>query len=228
MAGIKVMIGCPVRNRAWILPRYLEALEAMDYPHQDREYCFIVNNSTDGTETLLHQFARNAFSPVKICVVNFNHPRGEQRGEYCFKNLAYLRNLLLNQFVLSECSYLFSVDSDIIVPPHALSSLIEHGCDIISALVPNGELLKDGKIFNILRKAGNGRYVHIKDFPREKILEVDVTGAACLIHRRVIERGARYSDIYGAEDIGFCEEARSLGFKIFCAPFVECEHVMSR
>ncbi|WP_242938968.1 glycosyltransferase [Thermosyntropha lipolytica] len=220
------MIGCPVRNRAWILPRYLKALEAMDYPLEAREYCFIVNNSLDSTEDILRQFAMYARAPVKIVLVDFDHPGGDKRGEYSFRRLAYLRNLLLNQFMLSACSYLFSVDSDIIVPPHALSALISHACDIVSALVPNGELRGGKTVFNILRKEENGGYVHITDFPRDKIQAVDVTGAAYLIHKRVIEKGVRYSDLYGAEDIGFCEEARRLGFTIFCDPRVECEHVM--
>lgn len=227
MEKSKVMIGCPVRNRAWILPRYLEALEAMDYPAHLREYCFIVNNCVDDTEAILRSWALKNPSQVKILRMDLKNPGGEKRGEYRFKNLAYLRNLLLNQFLLSDCTYLFSVDSDIIVPPHTLSDLISHKCDIISALVPNGKWFKERQAFNILRKEKNGGYVHIKDFFREQLLEVDVTGAAYLIHKRVIEKGVRYSDIYGAEDIGFCEEARRLGFKIFCAAYLKCEHVMS-
>lgn len=228
MAEEKVMIGCPVRNRAWILPRYLEALDNMDYPHHHREYCFIVNNSTDGTEAILRGFALNSPAQVKITVVNFEDAGGTRRGEYRLKNLAYLRNLLLNEFMLSDCTYLFSVDSDILVPPPALSSLISHKTDIVSALVPNGHLLGDENIYNILSRDQKGNYIHIKDFPRDKIFAVDITGAAYLINKRVIkEGGVRYSAAGGAEDIGFCERAKSLGFKIYCDPRIKCEHVMT-
>lgn len=228
MVEEKVMIGCPVRNRAWILPLYLKALDNMDYPQHYREYCFIVNNSIDNTEALLREFALNSPARVKIEIVNFEDAGGFIRGEYRFKKLAYLRNILLNQFMLSDCTYLFSVDSDILVPPHALSALISHQCDIVSALVPNGHILGDDKVFNILSRDKKGHYIHIKDFPLDKIFAVDVTGAAYLINKRVIkEGGVRYSAAGGAEDIGFCEEAKSRGFKIYCDPRIKCEHVMS-
>ncbi|MBO8159799.1 glycosyltransferase [Thermosyntropha sp.] len=227
MSRAKVMIGCPVRNRAWILPEYLKALENLDYPHEYREYCFIINNSTDRTEQILQEFAVTSLSKVKLIVCNLEKPRGHRRGEYSFKHLSYLRNLLLEHFMNSDCLYLFSVDSDIIVPPNALATLIEDGYDIVSALVGNGHYLGDDQVFNILREQTPGRYVHIKEFPQNKPFPVDCTGAAYLIHRRVIkEYKVRYSAERGAEDIGFCEKARLQGIKVYCDPRVRCLHIM--
>jgi glycosyltransferase involved in cell wall biosynthesis len=221
------MIGCPVRNRAWILQDYLHSLLKMDYPSRLIEYCFIINDCQDQTPEILADFAATAPSPVYLVNINLNTRYGHKRGEYSFKNLALLRNLLLERFLQSMCQYLFSVDSDILVPPNTLRDLMADRCDIVSALVCNGHLVGQRNLFNVLEKTPQGNYVHIKKIPFNRLFEVDCTGAAYLISRQVIEDyGVRYSAEYGAEDIGFCQRAKQQGIKIFCDSRVECIHVM--
>ena len=222
----KVMIGCPVRNRAWVLPRYLECLGKVEYPPEKTEYCFVINDCVDETPEILESFASEQRSPVKLIRMDYGHDQGHDRGKYSFARLASLRNLLLEGFLDSDADYLFSVDSDILVPPSALNCLLEDDCDIVSALVCNGHELGNEKIFNILKRK-NGRWMHLLEFPRDKIFQVDCTGAAYLIKRRVIEAcGVRYSAALGAEDIGFCHSAGKKGIKIFCDSRVECTHLM--
>lgn len=222
----KVMIGCPVRNRAWILSRYLEHLKRLKFPMRKIEYCFVINDCVDETPDILETFADEQSSPVKLIRIDFGHNQGHERGEYSFFRLAKLRNLLLKGFLDSDCDYLFSVDSDILIPPSALRCLLDDDCDIVSALVCNGHELRNKKIFNILNRE-NGKWMHLLEFPRDQIFQVDCTGAAYLIKRRVIERyEVRYSASLGAEDIGFCQSACSKGIKIFCDGRIECTHVM--
>ncbi|NLG32123.1 MAG: glycosyltransferase [Syntrophomonadaceae bacterium] len=223
----RVMIGCPVRNRAWILPRYLECLCRIEYPKDLIEFCFIINNSIDNTENILQHFARDNSSPVRLIKVDIAEEYAHKRGFYSFKHLAFLRNLLLNEFQNSACQFLFSVDSDILVPPHSLSRLIQNQCDIVSGLVCNGHHLNDSRIYNILNWTDNNRLQHVKDFPRDRLFPVDCTGAAYLISRNVVEgHGIRYSHLMGPEDIGFCMEAAKKGVKIYCDGRIEFIHVM--
>lgn len=220
---MRVMIGCPVRNRAWILPQYLQYLTALVYPPDQVEYCFVINDSQDKTEALLQEFARRF--PVRLLYDNSSRPGGWRRGFYRFDRLAELRNRLLEAFLQSDCDYLLSVDSDILVPPHALQQLLRAEKDMISALVWNGAEIGDDQFYNIFAWE-KGRLLPIRDFPRDRVFPVDCTGAACLINRRVIEAGARYNSRWGPEDIGFCKEVQELGFAIFCHGAVECVHVM--
>lgn len=221
------MIGCPVRNRAWVLPRYLKNLHQVEYPLKKREYCFIINDCIDATPDMLKQFACQQSCPVRLINYNFGSRTGHRRGEYRFTRLAQLRNLLLREFLQSGCQYLFSVDSDILVPPQALARLVGEQRDIVSALVCNGHELGDEKIYNVLIRNEAGRFIHLKDFPRDRVFQVDCTGAACLISRRVIEQyGIRYSAHLGAEDIGFCQAAAQRGLKIYCDGRLECMHLM--
>lgn len=223
----KVLIGCPVRNRAWILPRYLQSLRNLDYDSRDIEYCFIVNDSTDNTLEILKAFRDDVSNQVRIINCNLQGSNGHQRGQYSFFHLAILRNILLDEFLRSDCEYLLSVDSDILLPPNTIKALQEPQCDIISALVCNGHEIGDEGIYNILNRNPYGRYEHIRNFPSDQIFEVDCTGAAYLIKRKVIEKyRVRYSASRGSEDIGFCEDAKAKGIKIYCNPQVVAEHVM--
>lgn len=223
----KVMIGCPVRNRAWVLPRYLQSLLELEYPGQKMEYGFIINDCTDETELIMERFAREQAGRVKLFTINYGAGRGYRRGAYDLTRLAALRNHLLNAFLQSSCDYLFSVDSDIMVAPSTLRCLIEDDCDIISALVCNGHELGDEGIYNILQKNSEGELIHQREFPRDRVFPVDCTGAAYLIKRAVIARhGVRYSSQQGAEDIGFCAAAQAKGLGIFCDGRLECRHLM--
>jgi glycosyltransferase involved in cell wall biosynthesis len=220
------MIGCPVRNRGWILPRYLQCLDNLIYPREYIRFGFIINNCTDETPAILERYA--ALHPGQVDLVYSRLSSGglHHRGSYNFKNLAALRNQLIALFLESDGDYLFSLDSDILIPPHSLQQLVDDDCDIVSMLVCNGHEVGDSGIFNILDHKP-GSWIHRRDFPRDRVFPVDCTGAAYLIKRMVLkEHGVRYSARWGAEDIGFCQDALSKGLKIYCDGRLEGEHVM--
>lgn len=223
---LKVMIGCPLRDRAWVLPRYLDCLQKLDKSQCQVQYAFIINDCSDHSPRILAGFAHEQPELVKLIEKNYNAPGGYRRGQYNFGRLAELRNLLLNVFLQSDCDYLFSLDSDILVPADTLTQLLSDDCDIVSALVCNGHEIGDDGIYNILKRESDGSYVHIRNFPRNRVFPVDCTGAAYLIKRSVIAAGVCYSSRHGGEDIAFCEDAAALGFNIFCDGRLECLHLM--
>ncbi len=226
-AAKKIMIACPVRNRAWSLLYYLTALKRLAYPKSQLEFCFIINDCIDGTPQILENFAREEKGRVKLIYYNLGQEYGHRRGQYSLWRLAQLRNRLLEAFMDSDATHLFSVDSDILVPADSLSILLQDDCDIVSALVCNGEEVGDSTIYNILTKDASGNLVYYRDFPRDRVFPVDCTGAAYLIKRKVIESmGIRYSAKEGSEDIGFCRQAQEKGAGIFCDGRIECIHLM--
>jgi glycosyltransferase involved in cell wall biosynthesis len=221
----RVLIGCPVRNREWILPRYLQSLLELDYPRDCIEYGFIVNDSTDNTLNILQEFARSSISPVHITIKNMGNRRPSSRGAYNIGNLAILRNIMLHIFLGSKCSHLFSVDSDILVTPGCLKELLRLNLPIVSLLVRNDHHLGDPGYYNISQLQG-GHYRPVQDFPRGRVIPVDCTGAAYLVQRGVIEMGVRYYPHRQGEDVGFCEDARGKGISIWCHTGLEGNHVM--
>ncbi|MFZ5823268.1 MAG: hypothetical protein ACOY94_02800 [Bacillota bacterium] len=208
-----VLAGCPVRNRAWILPAYLAALEALDYPPERLCFAFIINDSVDQTESILTEFATRR--PTRLVRRDLGHPRWE-RGYYSCKNLALLRNLLLEEALAAGADYLFSVDSDILVPPHSLRRLLRAGKPVVGARVGNDPGAAPGGRCNFLRfDPGRKRMVHLTRFPPDALIPVDVVGAAALIHRPVIEAGCRYEPAFTGEDEGFCAQVAARGFTLW-------------
>src|SRR5690606_8484388 len=94
-------------------------------------------------------------------------------------------------FLKSDCDYLFSVDTDILVPPNALSHLIARDKDIIGAHIWN---TSDKRYPNFMRYTDDERTKlrHVRNFEPGTMFEVDLTGAVYLIKRKVVEAGARY------------------------------------
>ncbi len=222
----QVLIGCPVRDRGWVLPRYLECLSGLDYPQNRIEYAFIVNDSTDDTLAILQEFARWSTSPVHIILKNMGNRHSSSRGAYNISNLVVLRNLLLQIFLETECSSLFSVDSDILITPESLKELVKLNLPVVSMLVRNDHHLGELGYYNIMRLQGD-HYRPLQDFPRSGPIPVDCTGAVYLIQRWVIEQSeVRYHPHRQGEDVGFCEDARSKGIGIWCHTGLESTHVM--
>lgn len=196
---VKVFVGAPVRNRGWVLPRHLDAL--LQQTEVEKEFCYVVNDCDDNTEDILREYR------IPYIIHNLGKTHGHVRGQYSIRNIAILRNILLEQFLKSNCEYLFSVDTDVIIPKGSLQQLIDDDKDIISMLIKNHMHIQAHNIMN------DGK--HLGKVP-EGIIPVDLTGAVYLIKRKVIEAGVRYDYMSKGEDFPFCNKAKSLGFEIYC------------
>ena len=221
-----IIIVCPIRNRDWILPEYLTHLEFLDYPKEKLAFHFIVNDSTDESKYWLEQWKEinePEYRYVKIEEMNFNYPddmaaygNGRDssskisitRNEYTYKALAQLRNKILDSAIEdADASYIFSIDSDILVNKNILKRLLSTKKDIIAALICNG--------------GDNYNYFHLGDkertiLPKELVFEVRLTGACYLISRSVFSNPKiRYEALSSGEDQGFCESARREGHKLY-------------
>jgi GT2 family glycosyltransferase len=136
-----------------------------------------------------------------------------------------VRNQFLKLISKEKFDFLLSIDSDILVKPDILNKLLDDKKDIVSALVYNGhEYGKDWFNYRI-HTVKNGREGYfIYEYMPKNIFEVDVTGACYLIARKVIDSKVKYKPTTFGEDIGFCEEAKKKGFKIYCNPTIGTYH----
>jgi GT2 family glycosyltransferase len=221
-----VLIGCPVRDRAWILPHYLAHLYRLEYPKELSTLCFVLNDSTDGTQAILEDFARaheHEYRRIKLVLFNQGAEKDVRQADIrrrVFLTLAKARNRFLEE--LGDEDYLFSVDSDVLVPPSALTELLACDKDIVAARIWNDPRKT---IPNFLYR-GPWYYRHYSAFPCPALFEVAITGAVYLLKRAVVEK-VRYGDHLQGEDVYFCEDAQRHGFKLWVHTGVYCEHVMS-
>ncbi|MCE5285757.1 MAG: glycosyltransferase [Pelosinus sp.] len=224
-----IAIGCPVRNRAWVLPDYLAALDTVSY--KEKEYLFLLNNSTDTSKTILQQFLKTRQGQWQERVDE--EVPGYRRGEYNanhFRHLAFIRNTFINMFLQStSCQFLLSIDSDIIVPPDIISKLLAlaNNETIVAAAICNipGRQL-DGRMPGNFMINLNGCIQHPPTYPLAGTMKADVIGAVYLIPRNVLENNIRYASHPQGEDVGFCLAANAKGYKLLINLDAKCEHRM--
>jgi hypothetical protein len=59
------------------------------------------------------------------------------------------------------------------------------------------------------------------------LVEVDMTGACYLIHRRVLDAGVEYGFHHQGEDPYFCCMAQDYGFRLYCDYTLTADHIMN-
>lgn len=227
-------IGCPVRNRAWVLPRYLGAISRLDYDKKQLVLAFLVNDSEDDTLGVLNSFySANIENYADIIIREKNYEfadceRELGRDTSKFEHFAKVRNDWVA--LLAECKmpdFVLSVDSDVLVPPNALKKLIRNGKDICAMVINNSDSMGGyGRdITNLFRF--NGVYENIIKYPQNALFQVDVTGSAYLIKQKVLEQ-VDYKPHPLGEDFGFCISAKQLSFEVWCDSRLHGKHILHR
>lgn len=131
--------------------------------------------------------------------------------------------------------YLFSIDSDIVVPKDSLKKMLNADKDIISGLyiqrIPNTHILE---VYMENENGGmdNIPYELIKD---RSISEIAGCGMGCCLIKSEVFKTIPYPqfEYHSAldhkdtvsEDIDFCIKARNHGFRIWADPSIICDHI---
>lgn len=183
---------------------------------------FLLNDTTDRSVEIVKKFFEDhtlEYNTLEYDVLKLDAPldsRTSIRRQIIYKNLAFLRNKLIDYFLEhKEYDYYFSIDSDILVFPQCLEELLKEDKDIISAMISNNFNDPINLIPNAMIKKPDGSYIRIDIKSPDQVLRCDLTGAVCLIARKVFESGVRYGDDAMGEDRIFCDAAISKGFTLW-------------
>lgn len=244
---MRILIACPIKDREWILPDYLEHILALDYDKSKISLYFVINNCIDNSLKHIKNFCiKHSHLYERIYVDNHTDKEmpddkrtKEVRRNYTYHLLAALRNRMLDKCVEIGADYLLSCDSDILVRPDTLKRLLEHKEHCVSSLVYNGYLYQSideaYKFSNCLRfNANKGIYEHVvskriaepNSNPVGTTTVVDFTGACILISRELASK-ARYAYFNRGEDEPFCKSAKKLGYNVLCDISMLQAHIMS-
>lgn len=236
-----ITIAAPVRDRAWILPHYLQHIHELEYPKSIISLHFVVNDCTDSSFELLTHFKKNygnKYNNIRIDVINENIPVDQRefstRNQYIYKHLSNLKNYIMSK---TKTDKLIFIDTDILVKPDVITKLLKHGKKIISGLIYNGYLTNQEKPYlypNIMVLDSQGHYRHIANYRVKNastllcshVQKVDLTGAVIMLDRSVY-KCVKYGFHPQGEDAYFCKMAQDKGFEIYCDLFAYCQHIMS-
>jgi len=223
-----VCVGSPIQNRQHTILKYLDHIYELDYPKNKILLAFYVNNSTDKTYECLETFRDSYMDEYyNILLWDETTPKeyvDDQTRESFrdYSEFAYIRNRFIQLIYPYPWQYLLSVDSDILVEPNTIKTLINNNKDIIASLVYHKRIYWLNE-YNILLNGKNNiaRHINFDSLPKPiKPFRVDVTGECYLINRRVFDSGVRYHFHKQGEDVAFCQDAQEHGFSIYCDPSV--------
>lgn len=229
----EITIGGPVRNRAWILPMYLQKLYELDYPKGKIRFLFVLNDSKDSSEQILIDFKnkyRSEYAGFRMFTINAGTPEDSRMTDEgrtpIYYHLANVRNSLIEKI---ETPYYLSVDTDILVPPHTIKTLLESDKDMVAGVIWNDYIRKPSAVYpdarpNFMINNG-GKLEHYKKYPLNSLFEVHTTGAVCLMSKAICEK-VRFHGSQKGEDIPFCIEAREKGFSVWVNSRVFAHHIM--
>lgn len=235
-----ITIACSVRNRDFILNQYLDHILTIDYPTQQIDIFFLLNDSNDKSESILRTFKekyKNKYRKITIETYNRNVPEDKRtteiRDKYIYDHLSVLKNYIITKVKTDK---LLFIDSDILVPNSVINNLLNSEKDIVSGLIYNGYIVRPDKPYlfpNIMKLRGNESYEHIVNHyvknaslnSVSNLMKVDLTGAVIMLDKSVYKK-IRYGYHPQGEDAYFCKMAQTQGFEIWCDIGTFCTHVM--
>lgn len=142
-------------------------------------------------------------------------------------NVDQVRNLIAHW--AQRYDYLFSVDSDIVMPRDTLAKLLKHDKDLVT-----GMYIQRIPGTHALELYGLGGRIPYEAIKGQGLVEIDGCGFGCVLVKSEVFRAVGYPQfVYHSaidhkdtisEDTDFCRKAKEKGFKIFVDTSIKCGH----
>jgi FkbM family methyltransferase len=150
-------------------------------------------------------------------------------------SISQIRNLIADW--AKRYDYLFSVDSDIVLPKDTLVKMLDADKDIISGLYIQR---KPGEqILEVYMSTHGGGCTNIPYSRLEKhsVVEIEACGMGCALIKSDVFRKVPYPHFYYkealtmaetvSEDVYFCRKAKQHGYTVWADATIKCDHVGS-
>lgn len=153
----------------------------------------------------------------------------------------YARNKMVEDFLASDCDYLWFLDSDITPPKQVLDLLVLHGDKWkVGGLTypvfmkpPGSDILE--VVYTAYKYNESTGNLGLCGVPKQGLDMLDGLATGCLfIHREVLEKLERPyfefkfhevdREVREGEDLGFCRKVSKLGYKFFTDFSMTCRH----
>ena len=202
-----VAIGMPTYNREWSLDRVLESVLGLDYDRKRIRICFVDNNSSDRTVSMIEAFSADHGAEYEGVLL-----------EVRSSNISKARNIAFE--MAKGCEYIYFLDSDILVPPDALKRLLSSFKS--DSRVGMVSLPWDQK--NARKRAGT--LFRAFDSPVGPHQAYKVGNGCNLISMRAAQEAGYFDErLRVHEDGEFCYRLRRKGYKIICDSSSEGTHL---
>jgi len=222
---VELLIGCPVRNRAWILPDWFDyARKAAENAGVTPVFAFVIGRCDDDTKkiivsqgdsTVFEESADEASWPKNNPERHWNRDR--------YHHMVRIRNQLLNIVRDMNPVYFLSLDSDILIHPQALENLLE-SIEGRAAVGGKAYLSAEHRRYPTYANITNQNNLYRPD--AHGVFDVDVIMAIKLMTEEAYN--VNYEWNQQGEDIGWSANCRANGIRLKWDGRVTSKHVMAK
>ncbi len=220
MTEPKVLIGIPLSKfYDYCADELIASIKSFDYPN---------------FEVLICDFSNDEEYHKKFLEQGFKVVRNTEQHETKVKSIVSNRNKIIDFFLKNDYDYLFFLDSDVIIPPDALSRLVNHKKECIGGLYlgiiknpHNGEMEIYPIIYGMTSSPEELKTIPIIDVPDDKIMELGAIGFGCtLFNRDYWEKVKIIFFPKSSEDVPTCYSAREkFNIKTYVDTSIKCIHI---
>lgn len=224
---MKLVVGAPIRDRAWILPKWFEhMLAAVEHElHISDVSVVFVGSMADASFKCATKMAHGYGIPI-----HWHEPAEDDHGPYRrnwtrnrYITMANLRNELLGYVRESEPDLFWSLDTDILVAENTFSSAVQHLEDF-DAVGTKLYMTPHGRFAPSYGMMPNGTSLRRSD--ADGVFQVDVIMASKIMTPKAY--AVDYKPHTHGEDIGWSIAAREAGCTLGWDGTATSKHVMEQ
>jgi len=227
-----VRITFPARDRAWVLPHTLLAIENLRYPKDKISLEFIAHNCQDETYDTLTEWCDNNGTEYRYHTVDEVHDatppdgRTSRERDRSPNDPRHAQGRLKNR-CLAANEHWFFLDSDVLLHPDALRLMAEAQKDIVGGLA---NVTPDPPyIWNYFpANPGPGMPFRRNSDPLPTTLTRVGLVCGILLYSPRAARDCSFSFVGVGEDEGAMRDAERLGYEVWLEPRAYGRHVMRR
>jgi hypothetical protein len=220
---MKLTVGCPVRDRAWIIGDWYDHVDRACTEAQFEDFNLVVIGAQGDTtfSTLVARSTRDVHIIYSGEVASPDERDWQQPGRY--DHMAALRNRLLRKVRQLQPDLYLSVDSDVLLHPQALVDML--------GLLATG---KYGAVGSKTYLSDRSRIPNYASFAAGGLFRPDANGrfpVAVLMAIKLMTPDAYAVDYAGdplGEDIAWSKAARRAGVRLGWSGVTTSRHVWSR
>ncbi len=220
--GGRVLLAILARNKAHVLPKFLECIEDIDYDKKSIVVYINTNNNSDGTTEVLAQwtddhkgaYAHVEFDPHENVLLHDTTTNPHTWSPPRFKVLGEIRNKSLRKTIEYKCDYYFVVDCDNFIEPCTLKDMIAEDKPIVAPMLTAmpDKNSNYSNFFTDITANGYAKYKsnYTKYLEREEVgtFEVPVVHCTYLIKKEYIPKLSYLDETVHHEFVVFSKCAR--------------------
>ena len=236
--SMDLLIGCPIYKRNWIFPYWISCIENQGIDMSKIGFIFEASPDDVATITMLERYREvNTVSPVfeiniREDIPHFVHDEGTRQWTLSkYENMVSLRNSLLKRAREIKPDYYYSLDSDVLLTNNnTINSLIGHiqsGADAVNSLMfmtPSTTMYPS--VMTWSEDIPDKGY-RKQEYPLGTYFQSDIIMAAKMMSKDVYNN-VDYKIHPQGEDLGWCDNAKKIGYNLYCASYLYTPHIMSQ